>query len=322
MSNDYLRRRLASEGIVPLCVCVRRAAYITYRMHATIAPLVSAAKVMRCIQCSLVGCCHTGWTAEFSTRWVHRKRNSAIQLISALLATGHNQQMQSVDADYSSLMQLSKALYSYIKHVQRKNVQPITQFWQGYTARRWSSWIFSRQRTHSLACGTGTTNNENTQLLLSHKFGAWLNNNVDQFTMHLHSSRKSTECVWLWKAHSSVLWCCCCCCWLDDMKGIRPVKLLPQLQRVSAKLHYTDTGYRHVVQHHERTSQCHSPTSRYVKMLWCGKFLSVGGEFVVQQVVEMLWARLFVRGVVQHVRSQCPCSGVWHLTLGDWPNLE
>jgi len=51
-SHYYLRRCLASEGIVPLgvtlsrCVCVRRAAYITYRLHAA---LVSAAKVMRCI---------------------------------------------------------------------------------------------------------------------------------------------------------------------------------------------------------------------------------------------------------------------------------
>ena len=33
------------------CVCVRRAAYITYRLHAA---LVSAVKVMCCIQCSLV----------------------------------------------------------------------------------------------------------------------------------------------------------------------------------------------------------------------------------------------------------------------------
>jgi len=36
------------------------------------------------------------------------------------------------------------------------------------------------------------------------------------------------------------------------------------------------------------TSQCQSPTSRHVKMLGCGKFVSVGGEFVVQQVVELL----------------------------------
>ena len=82
----------------------------------------------------------------------------------------------------------------------------------------------------------------------------------------------------------------------------------------SAKLHYTDTGYGHVAQHHQRTSsqqfynllynkfatsQCQSPTSRHVKMLRCGKFLSAGGEFV--------------GGVVQRVRSRCPCSGVWHI---------
>jgi len=37
------------------------------------------------------------------------------------------------------------------------------------------------------------------------------------------------------------------------------------------------------------TSQCQSPTSRHVK-IGCGKFLpvGVGGEFVVQQVVELL----------------------------------
>ena len=51
--SSYLRRRLANEGIVMLVtlsrsVCVRRAAY---RLHAA---LVSAAKVMRCIQYSLV----------------------------------------------------------------------------------------------------------------------------------------------------------------------------------------------------------------------------------------------------------------------------
>ena len=71
---------------------------------------------------------------------------------------------------------------------------------------------------------------------------------------------------------------------------------------ISAKLHYTDTGYGHVAQHHQRTSsqqfykkfatsQCQSPTSRHVTMLGYGKFLSVGGESVVQQVVELLWAR-------------------------------
>ena len=65
----------------------------------------------------------------------------------------------------------------------------------------------------------------------------------------------------------------------------------------------------HRLRHHQRTpptdnlttilqqichiawSQCQSQTSRHVKMLKCGKFLSIDGEFVVQQVVELLWAR-------------------------------
>ena len=38
------------------------------------------------------------------------------------------------------------------------------------------------------------------------------------------------------------------------------------------------------------TSQRQSQTSRHVKMLGCGKFLSAGGEFVVQQAVELLRA--------------------------------
>ena len=90
-----------------------------------------------------------------------------------------------------------------------------------------------------------------------------------------------------------------------DHTELRVCRKLLYLQRlVSAKLHYTDTGYGHVVQHHQRTrsqqfynkfatSQCQSPTSRHVKMLGCGNFLSVGG-------------------VVQHVCSRCLCSGVWH----------
>jgi len=31
-----------------------------------------------------------------------------------------------------------------------------------------------------------------------------------------------------------------------------------------------------------------SPTSRHVKILGCGKFFSVSGEFVIQQAVELL----------------------------------
>jgi len=72
---------------------------------------------------------------------------------------------------------------------------------------------------------------------------------------------------------------------------------------ISAKLQVRDTGYGHVtttppadklttilqlVVQQISTSQCQSPTSRHVQMLGCGKFLPVGGEFVVQQVVELL----------------------------------
>jgi len=51
------------------------------------------------------------------------------------------------------------------------------------------------------------------------------------------------------------------------------------------------------------TSQCQSPTSRPVKMLGCGKFLSVGGDFAVQQVVELLWARPLVVSVAGKMLS-------------------
>ena len=55
-----------------------------------------------------------------------------------------------------------------------------------------------------------------------------------------------------------------------------------------AKLHYTDTGYGHVVQHHlERTTSCHFPTSWHVETLGCALRC---GKCVVQLVVELLWA--------------------------------
>jgi len=70
----------------------------------------------------------------------------------------------------------------------------------------------------------------------------------------------------------------------------------------------TDMFYNNTSGHHQRTSsqqfynkyatsQCQSPTSRHVRMLGCGKFLSVGGEFVVQQAVEFLSARPLVVSV-------------------------
>ena len=60
--------------------------------------------------------------------------------------------------------------------------------------------------------------------------------------------------------------------------------------------------------------QCQSPTSRHVKML--GKFVSVDGEFVVHQVVELLWARPLVVSV-GGVCSRClePVSVKWSSAL-------
>ena len=65
------------------------------------------------------------------------------------------------------------------------------------------------------------------------------------------------------------------------------------VQWLSAKLRYTDTAATDMLYNTANgqkiaTSQCQSLTSRHVKMLGCGKFLSVGGEFVVHQVVELL----------------------------------
>jgi len=82
--------------------------------------------------------------------------------------------------------------------------------------------------------------------------------------------------------------------------GINSLRVQKSLRlSYRAKLHYTDIGYGHVVQYHQRTSsqqfynkfatsQRQSSTSRHAKTLGCGKFLSVGGEFVVQQIVELL----------------------------------
>ena len=99
---------------------------------------------------------------------------------------------------------------------------------------------------------------------------------------------------------------------------------------LSAKLHYTDTGnirtccitpptdelttiLQPVVQqiHHQRTKICHIPTSCHVEMLGSGIAMWQICCRPIQQIVELLWACSF-GGVVQHVRSRCPCSGVWH----------
>jgi len=95
---------------------------------------------------------------------------------------------------------------------------------------------------------------------------------------------------------------------------------------ISAKVHYTDIGCVHVVQYHQRTS-----SQQFYNLLY-NKFNTNGQKFATSQHldttswhIEMLgsgivmWqiccrivVSLSVGGVVQHVRSRCPCSGVWH----------
>ena len=71
----------------------------------------------------------------------------------------------------------------------------------------------------------------------------------------------------------------------------------------SAKLHYTDTGYGHVVQHHQRTSSQQLYNLLYNKFTTSGQKFATSqhfdmsrcwalrcSKFVVQQVVELLWA--------------------------------
>jgi len=82
---------------------------------------------------------------------------------------------------------------------------------------------------------------------------------------------------------------------------------------ISAKLHYTDTGYGRVVQHHQRriqrtslqqfynllynkftTSGQKNTTSQHLDMSRCWALELRCGKFVVQQLVELLWARPLV----------------------------
>jgi len=96
---------------------------------------------------------------------------------------------------------------------------------------------------------------------------------------------------------------------------------------ISAKLRYTRTPptdmlYVTTKGHHQRTSsqQFYNllyskftsnsqkfATSQHLDMSRCWALALRCGKFVVQQVAELLSSS--VGGVVQHVRSRCPCSG-------------
>jgi len=58
--------------------------------------------------------------------------------------------------------------------------------------------------------------------------------------------------------------------------------------------------------HPQRTKIRHIP-SCHVEML--------GSDIAIWQICCIIVVSLSVGGVVQHVRSRCPCSGVWLLTL-------
>ena len=88
------------------------------------------------------------------------------------------------------------------------------------------------------------------------------------------------------------------------LSGRSSAYLVVDIQLVSVKLHYTDTGYGHVVQHHQRTSSQQFYNLLYDKFatsqmpqpnistcqdvgMW-QIFVRISGEFVVQQVAELL----------------------------------
>jgi len=103
----------------------------------------------------------------------------------------------------------------------------------------------------------------------------------------------------------------------------RPVILL--VPNSTTRTPATNSGYGHhqrtpptdelttilqlVVQqiHHQRTKICHIPTSWHVEML--------GSGIALRQICRTTSCRIVasssVGGVAQHIRSRCPCSGVW-----------
>jgi len=126
-----------------------------------------------------------------------------------------------------------------------------------------------------------------------------------------------------------------------------------QWKLMSAKLHYMDTGYGHVVQHtngqaHDKLQMlyntytslggwlccttscrlwtcCTTPPTGELTILQQTKICHISTSWHVEMfssgtaMWQIRWTTscrivvsLSVGGVVQHVRSRCPCSGVWH----------
>jgi len=95
---------------------------------------------------------------------------------------------------------------------------------------------------------------------------------------------------------------------------------------LSAKLHYTDTGYgpptdelttilQLVVQqiHHQRTKICHVPTSERAEMLGSGIAMwQICCNYII--VVSLSVGGVCCWWCTACTRSRCPCSGVWALS--------
>ena len=62
--------------------------------------------------------------------------------------------------------------------------------------------------------------------------------------------------------------------------------------------------------HHKRTKICYIPTSWHVDMLGSG--IAMWQNLICCTTTCRIVVSLYVSGVVQHARSRCPCSGVWH----------
>jgi len=78
----------------------------------------------------------------------------------------------------------------------------------------------------------------------------------------------------------------CCRLCIADVKTVK--------QQLSAKLHYTDTGYGHVVQHHQRTS------SKLTTIL----------QLAVQQICHIAMPEPNI--------STCPDVGMWQIFVRRW----
>jgi len=72
--------------------------------------------------------------------------------------------------------------------------------------------------------------------------------------------------------------------------------------RVNAKLHYTDSGYGHVVQHHQRTS-----SQQFYNLLY-NKFTTNGEKFATSQHLDMsrCWALALPCGKRWRCCTTCP----------------